>query len=134
MSHLHREHKEKGKGPFLTDTQKKEINWELWCIVRQGKVDIKVYNYDGFAFRNHVDVGAIGGVNGCRDKYLRDDEIGIERMVEEKDEVAFLHHELYERQRMEGGAKYDPAHDAANNAEAEYRRTEFDCKAPHITD
>ena len=136
MAHHHDQKEKAGKGPFLSDDQKSKINWELWCVARRrdGK-DVKVYNFDGFAFRNYVDVGAIGGVNGMRDPYLHEDEIGIERMIEQDDEKAFLHHEIEESNRMlDSGEKYDPAHHAANNGESNYRQAEFHCPSPHITD
>jgi hypothetical protein len=121
--------------PLMTDEQRALVHWDLWCIVRlANNREVKVYNFDGFEFRNNVDVGAIGGVNGVRDPYLPCDEIGIERMMNPEDEPAFLLHEMEEMVRMERGVSYDEAHHTANGKESQYRQEQHACPSPHITD
>ena len=73
----------KPTGPFITDEQWALLDRELWCIVRLAdNTEAKVYYVDGFAFRNHVDVGLIGGGHGFCYPYLHRDEVVIERMLD----------------------------------------------------
>jgi len=126
---------EGGKGPFVTEEQWKQVNRELWCIVRLAdNTECNVYYVDGFEFRNFVDVGMAGGGNGFRDPYLHHNEIIVERMKNPHDEVAFLHHEISETTGYIHGKDYAAAHEAANESEADYRRETWQVPSPHRQD
>lgn len=120
---------------YVTDEQWSQVDRELWCIVRlANNAEAKVYYVDGFAFRNFVDVGFVGGGHGYRDSYLHRDEIVIERMKNPHDEVAFLHHELAEITGYIHGKEYEAAHKAANDSEAKYRQETWQVPSPHRED
>ena len=123
------------RGPFVTEEQWSQVDRELWCIVRlTDNTEAKVYYVDGFLWRNYVDVGFVGGGHGWRDKYLKKDEIVIERMLDAHDEVAFLHHEIAEIAGYVRGEPYEIAHKKANDSEAAYRRETWQVPSPHRED
>ena len=94
-----------------------------------------VYLVDGFAVRNYVDVGWIGGGHPLQDPFVPAGQIWIERNDKHPDDDdAILVHELKEYALMSRGIKYDAAHHAANEAEAQYRRERFSVPAPHNVD
>ena len=115
-------------GTDLSDETLSRIRLEL-----SGEVDsIKVYKVDGAYIRNHIDIEFALAGNPGRYKFIPDGEVWIEAAIEERDDEdarAIVTHELTEYRRMkEEHEAYEKAHEHANTAEGQIRKTAADDK------
>ena len=109
----------------------KKVPKRLWKYVhcrKHGPV-IPVYLVDGAYVRANIDVGWIGGGHDLIDTYISKHSIWIEDIFGKDDQLAFLVHELHERDLMETGMSYDKAHEDANAVECLFRRSQLKTKA-----
>ncbi len=89
---------------------------------------MKVKLVDGVKIRNLLLAEFIGGGHSLVYSFIPDDEIWIDREVEEGDRQFILAHEVYERELIRRGTGYDEAHDQANKIEAAFRSMKRDPK------
>jgi len=83
---------------------------------------LKVWLVDGLAVRNTLNVDFTMGGHGLVYPYIPKNEIWIEESVHPKERKAVMLHELYERNKMNEGYKYDEAHNLANWIEQAVRK------------
>jgi hypothetical protein len=107
--------------------KKTDINKEFVCEMWDG---VKVYLVDGDRVRNDKNVEFIGGGNHPADTDPKNptgmdcpkNEIWVEKMLDPKEQIFILVHELTEYLQMRyHGLKYEKAHPIANSIEGAAR-------------
>jgi hypothetical protein len=84
----------------------------------------RVVLVDGETIRDHIEEGFVGGTNDCASPdWCPDRTVLLEKGFSHHDLMAFLVHELRERNLMANhGKSYEDAHRSANEVEARYRK------------
>jgi len=85
--------------------------------------DITTYIVNGFNVRNWHSTRFIQGGHGMVYDYIPDDAIWIDNTLDPDEYLAVFVHEFVERNLMEGGIKYEDAHEVATLYEYECRET-----------
>lgn len=85
--------------------------------------DVTIWLVDGEQVRNQYDIDFTEGGHDLVYRWIPEKEVWIDNDVplDERDEIML--HECDEREKMEGGRKYIPAHRSASIVEQNYRKT-----------
>lgn len=95
-------------------------------ILRTLPDGIKVYLADGKKVRDNLDIEYTEGGHDLIYKYIPKDTVWIDDDTQTDDIPYILFHELFERNKMKGGMKYEEAHRLANINEHKFRAKSTD--------
>jgi hypothetical protein len=109
------------RGKKITYKESQDFDKKL---ITTTKDKIKIYSVDGTFVRDNFDIDlTMGGHAYIYPNYIPEDEVWIDKDMNDKDKYATIVHELTERNDMKNkNLTYNDAHDIASDAEIKARK------------